>query len=203
MGLREKKAERTRAAFATSAIELFLAQGYEETTMEQIAEHAEMGASTLYRHFPTKDLLLLDWFVQRLDLGSALRSRPGDEPLPVALRAAILQLLEAPTATGSHELDVRLRRLIDTNPGPRSRLWDFVMQMRDGLQEEIARRMGAPVDDLRVITTARFAALTHEIVGERMWAGDGTEQAEVELTAFLRALHDVDAVLPALDGTRT
>lgn len=197
MGLREIKAERTRAALATSAIELFLAQGYEETTMEQIAERAEVGASTLYRYFPTKDLLLLDWFVRRLDLGAELRTRPDDEPLPVALRAAILQALEAPSPTGSHERDVRLRRLIDTNPGPRARLWDFVMRARDGFEEEIARRMGLPVDDVRVVTTARLANMVHEVVGERMWAGDGTEPVEEHLDELLERLRQVDPILPA------
>src|SRR5690606_3901671 len=88
MGLRERKVERTRTALATAAIELFLAEGYEATTMEQIAERAELGSSTLYRHFPTKDLLLLDWFVRRFDLAAALRERPDDEPLPIALRRA-------------------------------------------------------------------------------------------------------------------
>lgn len=197
MGLRELKAERTRAALATAASELFLAQGYDDTTMEQIAERAEVGASTLYRYFPTKDLLLLDWLVHWIDLGATLRRRPDDEPLPVALRASILEALHSPSPTGSHELDVRLRRLIDTNPAPRARLWDFVMQARDGLQEEIGRRLGLPADDMRVVLTARLANMVHEVAGERMWDGDGTDVAERELDALLRALHGVEPILPA------
>jgi len=196
MGLRERKVERTRTALATAAIELFLAEGYEATTMEQIAERAELGSSTLYRHFPTKDLLLLDWFVRRFDLAAALRERPDDEPLPIALRRALVALLELPSPTGSHQLDVRLRRLIDTNPGPRARLWDFVVGVRDALQQEVGRRMGRPADDLEVVTTARFAALAHEIVAERIWSGDGDEDAVAELDRVLHALHRIEPVLP-------
>lgn len=198
MGLRELKAERTRAALESAATELFLAQGYDDTTMEQIAERAEVGASTLYRYFPTKDLLLLDWLVQSIDLGAKLKRRPADEPLPVALRAAILEALNSPSPTGSHARDKKLRKLIDTNPGPRARLWDFVMQARDGLTEEIGNRLGLPADHPKVVVTARLANLVHEEVGEHMWDGDGTESIEDVLDAFLRGVHDVDPVLPAV-----
>ena len=58
MGLREVKAARTREHIVDVAIELFIAQGYDQTTMEQIAEKAEVAPSTLYRYFTSKDLLV-------------------------------------------------------------------------------------------------------------------------------------------------
>ncbi|MGV3713073.1 TetR/AcrR family transcriptional regulator [Pseudolysinimonas sp.] len=198
MGLRELKAERTRAALSAAATELFLAQGYDDTTMEQIAERAEVGASTLYRYFPTKDLLLLEWLVQSIDVGAKLAARPDDEPLEVALRAAILDSLLSPSPTGSHAQDVKLRRMIDESPTPRARLWDFVMQQRSGLNEEVARRMGGlPVTDMRVIATAGMASVVHYIVGDRLWEGDGYDHAETMLDEVIAELHAVTPVLPA------
>ncbi|MET1039046.1 MAG: helix-turn-helix domain-containing protein, partial [Aeromicrobium sp.] len=42
-----------------TAMRLFLDAGYDATTMGDIADHAKVGESTLYRYFPTKDLLVL------------------------------------------------------------------------------------------------------------------------------------------------
>lgn len=197
MGLRELKAERTRAALSHAATELFLAQGYDDTTMEQIAERAEVGASTLYRYFPTKDLLLLDWLVQSIDVGARLAERPDAEPLAIALRAAILASLLSQSPTGSHDQDVRLRRMIDESPTPRARLWDFVMQQRAGLEAEVARRMALPVTDMRVVATAGLASLLHHTVGERLWDGDGTDDAERMLDDVIAELRSVEPVLAA------
>jgi AcrR family transcriptional regulator len=197
MGLRELKAERTRAALSAAATELFLTQGYDETTMEQIAEKAEVGASTLYRYFASKELLLLDWLVQSIEVGEKLRLRPRDEPLPVALRAAILEAMHAPSPTGSHANDVRLRRIIDDNPGPRARLWDFVMQARTTLEEEVGARLGRPADDMLVLLTARSVDSAFYLAAERMWDGDGTLVAEEVLDEVLDAMHTIAPILPA------
>ncbi|HEY0261194.1 MAG TPA: helix-turn-helix domain-containing protein, partial [Lacisediminihabitans sp.] len=91
MGLRETKAARTRAQIIAVAIALFADRGYEATTMEEIAERAEVGTTTLYRYFPSKDLILLDPFTKVDAVAGALRGRPADEPIELALGAAIRQ----------------------------------------------------------------------------------------------------------------
>ncbi len=60
MGLRERNAARTRELIINTALGLFLEHGYDATKMEDIAEAAGIGTSTLYRYFPTKDLLIID-----------------------------------------------------------------------------------------------------------------------------------------------
>src|SRR5260370_17070469 len=60
-GLRECKKARLRAAIRQEAMRLFREQGWEQTTVEQIAEAAEVSPSTFFRYFPTKeDVVLLD-----------------------------------------------------------------------------------------------------------------------------------------------
>src|SRR5690348_5485874 len=60
-GLRERKKAKTRAAIQRHALRLFREQGYEATTVNQIAEAAEISPSTFFRYFPTKeDVVLYD-----------------------------------------------------------------------------------------------------------------------------------------------
>ena len=54
-----KTADRTRQALAEAAIELFAAQGYGATTVEQIANRAAVSPRTFFRHFDSKEDVLL------------------------------------------------------------------------------------------------------------------------------------------------
>jgi len=58
-GLRERKKARTRASVQTIALNLFSRQGYDATTIEQIATLAEISESTFFRYFPTKEHLVI------------------------------------------------------------------------------------------------------------------------------------------------
>nr|WP_245252321.1 TetR family transcriptional regulator [Paenibacillus sediminis] len=58
--MRERKKIKTRASIQKHALRLFREQGYHETTIEQIAEAAEISPSTFFRYFPTKEALVLE-----------------------------------------------------------------------------------------------------------------------------------------------
>jgi AcrR family transcriptional regulator len=59
VGLRARKRARTRDQIAEAAIRFFFEKGYEATTLEEIAEAAEVHKRTLLRYFPTKVHLVL------------------------------------------------------------------------------------------------------------------------------------------------
>ncbi|BCB84582.1 TetR/AcrR family transcriptional regulator [Phytohabitans suffuscus] len=86
--LRERKKAKTRANIQQHALRLFRAQGYDATTIEQIAEAAEVSPSTVFRYFATKeDLVVAD--DTDLMFVAALRTQdPALSPVR-ALRQAI------------------------------------------------------------------------------------------------------------------
>ena len=99
--LRERQKARTRAAIQHQAIRLFREQGYETTTIEQIATAAEVAPSTCWRYFPAKeDLVLTDNYDPLV--AAALRAQPpGLGPVQAACRA----LSQALAGLTEHDLD--------------------------------------------------------------------------------------------------
>lgn len=198
MGLRERKAARTRAQIVDVAVETFLAQGYDETTMEQIAEAAEVGTSTLYRYFPSKDLLILDRLIDTLDLAHRLRERPADEPPDVSLGAVLTTAAEQ---FGDPALRIpELRRVIDAAPVPRARLWDLVLQSRADFEGVLAERMGLPADDISVRFTAGITLDVFQVVDEERKRDPHRDYADV-VRRVLERLQAANLLLPAA-GTR-
>ncbi|WP_178371795.1 TetR family transcriptional regulator [Desulfitobacterium chlororespirans] len=59
---RERKKEETKQSILTTAIHFFQTQGYDATTMEQIAEAVDLSKVTLYNYFPSKELIVAEFF---------------------------------------------------------------------------------------------------------------------------------------------
>ncbi|MEV0293388.1 TetR family transcriptional regulator [Nocardia sp. NPDC050710] len=87
-GLRERKKERTRRTIRSEAFRLFREQGYNETTIEQIAAAAEVSPSTFFRYFPSKEQLVRADDLDPLMI-AALRKQPRDTPPLTAFRNAV------------------------------------------------------------------------------------------------------------------
>ena len=93
VGLRERKKARTREALQEAATRRFARQGFDGTTVEEIAEACEVSPRTFFRYFPTKeDVLFADAAMRRERLLAVIAERPVDEPAFAALRAAMRAL---------------------------------------------------------------------------------------------------------------
>jgi AcrR family transcriptional regulator len=87
-GLRERKKAKTRAAIRDHAMRLFDEQGYAATTVEQIAEAADVSPSTFFRYFPTKeDTVLADDYDPLIV--AELRAQPPEMNPIEAIRRSI------------------------------------------------------------------------------------------------------------------
>lgn len=149
-GLRERKKAKTRQTIQEQALRLFVEQGYDETTVEQIAEAAEVSPSTFFRYFPTKEALVLrDDYAAVLH--AALAAQPADAPLGTVLRDTFRTAFAR--LSQEEQSDLRLRaRLQMSIPSLRARTLDKLLSTVDGLAAELARRFGRDPDDLRMRT---------------------------------------------------
>ncbi|MFD2171814.1 TetR/AcrR family transcriptional regulator [Tumebacillus lipolyticus] len=64
---RERKKQETRNKIFTSAMKLFQAGGYDGTTIDMIAEHADVARGTVFLHFPSKEAILAHWGQDRME----------------------------------------------------------------------------------------------------------------------------------------
>jgi len=151
-GLRERKKARTRASIREHALRLFRAEGYQRTTVEKIAEAAEVSPSTFFRYFPTKEDVVLqdDMDVRLLE---ALERQPPELGAVAAVRAAARQMFASYTAADMEVLR-ETTALTLTVPEIRARALDEFARTIGAVAEALAKRAGRPADDLAVRTAA-------------------------------------------------
>ncbi|MEW2403741.1 TetR family transcriptional regulator [Streptomyces sp. NPDC046862] len=201
-GLRERKKRRTRDALLRAALELFTTQGYEDTTVDEIAAAVDVSQRTFFRYFAGKeDAAFAVQEITHTRFVAAVRERPLDEAPLEALRNAVLEGWDTIGAAVEQvvpiDLYLRMCRLTESTPA----LLAAHLRRNDEVAEEVARiiaeREGLDVDtDPRPrVAVALFAGVIR--VMERLWgtSGDlGLPELRALTTRYL------DAVGPVLAG---
>ncbi|MFC1419034.1 TetR/AcrR family transcriptional regulator [Streptacidiphilus cavernicola] len=174
-GLRERKKQRTHAAISDAAITLFLEHGFNQVSVAEVAEAAEVSKRTLFAYFPAKE----DLVVHRLadhetELARVVRARPpGTDPLAAVSEHFLTGLRERDPITGlnDHPQVRRVRRMILDAPTLVARMDRF----KTGAERALAQALRETADVPEL--TARLAAV--QIVGVR-WAlaDDNAERLE-------------------------
>ncbi|WP_433040813.1 TetR/AcrR family transcriptional regulator [Dactylosporangium sp. CS-033363] len=153
-GRRERKKAATRQAIADAALALFLARGYDQVSIRDIADAADVSTTTLFKHFPGKEALVFDEEQDReAGLVAAVRERAPGTGVLDALRGYVRGTW-LPVGT-SPEL-ARFTALVDGTPALREyaeRMWT---RHAERLGAAIAGEYGLPDDDLACRTLARF-----------------------------------------------
>jgi AcrR family transcriptional regulator len=182
-GRREANKQATRAALRGAAARLFAEQGYEATTVTQIARAARVGERTFYRYFDGKDDLLADQALAWIEvLHQAIRDRPAQEgPYLAAGRAmtAVAGQLATDTAAVGAWILTDLPRPIAVlrraTPAPVRRL---ERSIADALQQRpgVTTRLQAQLVARAAVAVLRTAAGSHrELVRDRQ-PSPGIEQ---------------------------
>src|SRR5579859_387610 len=156
--LRERKKAKTREAIQREATRLFQKQGYEETTIEQIAAAVEISPSTFFNYFKSKeDVVLYDAYDPMVL--TLFQSRPSDEPLSESVRAVLDQITG--TLEDDREIILARSRLLLETPDLRAKLWSEVERAQTFFGVLLAERTGRAPDDFefRVVAIALVAAM--------------------------------------------
>ena len=130
VGLRERKKARTREALKDAAMDLFTRQGFDGTTVEEIADACEVSPRTFFRYFPTKeDVLFADTEARRERLLECLADQPAGDSAFVALSCR-----DAGAGARLPRRPRRARRPVEDRPG---------LAPTPGLQGGAAARLGS------------------------------------------------------------
>ncbi len=160
-GLRERKKLKTREAIRRAAFRLFDDSGYANTTVEQIADAAEVSPSTFFRYFPSKESVLLADDMDPVML-EALARQPADLSPVAAVRKAAEETF-ATMSEDQWEVERTRQRLIFSIPEIKAAHYDEYYRTIRMLAEALSRRLGRDRDDFELRVFA--GALTGAIMG--------------------------------------
>jgi AcrR family transcriptional regulator len=147
-GLRERKKAKTKAAIQYHALRLFHQQGYDVTTVEQIAEAAEISPSTFFRYFPNKeDVVLYDDFDPLIY--AAFEAQPSELNPLNALRCAFHEVFAHLPLTEKEKLRERAN-LVLAVPELRQRMLDQLVDAMQLMAELLAKRIGRSNNEFAV-----------------------------------------------------
>ncbi|MGY4654490.1 acyl-CoA-like ligand-binding transcription factor [Mycobacterium sp. URHB0021] len=148
LGLRDRKKIKTRDAIRRAAMTLIDKNGYAHTTVEQIADAAEVSPSTFFRYFPCKEQVLIANDLDHVTV-DALARQPKDKPSLQAFRSA-LEITLATLSRDEWEFERDRQRLVLTIPELLAAQFDEYRRTVAMLVEAECVRLGRDADDLEV-----------------------------------------------------
>jgi AcrR family transcriptional regulator len=160
-GRRERKKARTRAAIADAALRLFLERGFDEVTVAQVAEAADVSVTTVFNHFPGKEALVFDEEAENeAQLLGAVRGRPADVDVLTALHRFVRSHADRRAAARDGGDLADFTALVESSPELRryaQRMWSGYEQ---SLAQAVAQDAGLRDDDPRARALAHFVVET-------------------------------------------
>jgi AcrR family transcriptional regulator len=201
LGRREAHKRATRRVLREAARRLFEEQGYEATTIQEIARAANVTERTFYRYFEGKEGLVADDALAWIEvLHDAIRDRPASEPPFVAVREGLLGVVHRA------EADAGATRLwlFSESPRPRSLLPRAtprpLLRVEDSVADAIRGRLaGTPSDGeefgAQLIARIAVAALRSAAIRHRQLLGEDRPSPGIG-----RLLQDAFAALAELSG---
>lgn len=183
-GLRERKKLRTRETVRREAFRLFETNGYAQTTVDQIAEAADVSPRTFFRYFPTKESVLFsdDLLTPIIE---AFLAAPAELSPVAAYRHAAAHVFES-MAGPDFDYVIARQRLLYSLPEAKGALWVEHVKAIRVLTQAIAQRCNRPEPDEQMQVTAGA------IIGVYMAVSD---DAPTPGEAFLQALDTLDKSL--------
>jgi len=154
---RERKKTATRDRIRASALRLFTEQGYDATTVEQIAAAAGVSHMTFFRYFPAKeDVAMRDGYDPLI--AEVIAATPADWPLTRRIATVLVQGLRLIYATERDTL-LAQNKLIVTTPALRARLWSDQIATQELILQALSASQGQPPSFEDRVTVAACLAV--------------------------------------------
>lgn len=162
-GLRERKRRQTRERISHAAMTLFLKQGFEATTIDQIAETADVSKRGFFDYFPAKEDVVAAWQDEFADsLLAAVAARPAKEPMTKVVEEALISTIVAAVNPQS----LAIGKLIKETPALRARDHLKYAKLEQKLVEALTARAKGKADQLRIRLLAMSAIGALRVAGQ-------------------------------------
>ncbi|MCD9624316.1 TetR family transcriptional regulator [Rhabdothermincola salaria] len=175
-GLRERNRERNRAELAAAALQLFTERGFDEVTVDDIAEAAGVSRRTFFRYFESKEDAVLPYEEERIDqLREALAQRPAHETVLATIRRVTTAIGAdlSPQGPARREALARMR-IVTENPSVLARSLELQSRMAEELSVLVAEHLGVEAEtslEAQVVAGAAIAAV--RAAAHVWWATEG------------------------------
>ncbi|HUA03159.1 MAG TPA: TetR family transcriptional regulator [Solirubrobacteraceae bacterium] len=162
LGLRERKKQQTRETIARAALRLFAERGYDETTLAEIAEAADVAPRTIFAYFDSKeDILLCEEVGFLTKFKRILDDRPEGTTTVDAIRE-FMSGFEQP------DEEAKLRKqIISANPALQIKMRGRHAEIEPMLAQSIAKDLGTGPDDIRSLLIAASITAAFTSVSDR------------------------------------
>jgi AcrR family transcriptional regulator len=187
--LRDRHKSQTRRALRDAALSLFAKQGYDATTIEEIAEKAGVSTRTFFRYFPIKEDFLYhgerDWVQTFVDVYATQPATLNDLD---AMRVTLENL--APSISKSRRSLLLSRRAAESSPTLRGVEQDHQRENTEILAQAIASRRGQSRPDEACGLLAAVALLAHLRALDIWLNGSGSANLATAITKEFKLLND-------------
>jgi AcrR family transcriptional regulator len=186
--LRERKKARLRVEMTRAAVELFKEQGFDATTVEQIVAKVDTSPRTFFRYFGTKEDVLFGDTPDRLRSLRELLDAAGSDDQPIAtLKDALIEQIVSFTNFDDPQLEADCAELWVSEPGPRRRYVEIVLEWEGVISEYLARSWHAGADSVECRLTAMALIAAVRVSLERGAGVEAAREALVEGFGLLDA----------------
>lgn len=196
-GLRERKKRQARQHISDVATGLFLERGFDEVTIAEVAEAAEVSVNTVYNYFQAKEDLFLDrakGSVARLSRFVRARDR-GESAAEAVLRELRAEVEAVSAQVGLMAGYDRFMKVVESAAGLRARLWHMQQQslvlLEETLREETGARPRDPVPSLMAGQINWVHTTLLALIGREMMAGRSPAEVSREALCLLDDMEDL------------
>ena len=167
IGRRERKKAATRKNISDVATMLFLERGFDNVSIREVADAADVSPTTVFAHFSQKEALVFDEDDEQRDrLVAAVRNRPAGVTINRALHDFYAEEIDVNFEEHGDQVARRFMNFLNETPALRdyaSKMW---LRHEDALAAAIADELGLSVPTAEIQVYSRFVLQMQILVSE-------------------------------------